>query len=432
MSFGAYDVTTRPVTAPGVLGTASTTGFSVTQNTTGQASSAPASNPADGAYATRPNEFYLQLPGYVDGIDVPGLSNLLRLYGFSFGGSRSSTTLNLSDLSVVVDADDLALAQLLRLATNGATIPTVNLLGYNELGQVYKLALGGVTVSSVSMQGVSGESNAQLSLSYTSFVQTSANVSAQGNIVDLVSSSFDTATSTGTAYAVTPTTLIPVPIGPLNSAPLAVADAFFGAGGITVGAANGLFANDSDPDGNALVGVTIVQAPANGTLAVNIDGSFTFTPTGGYTGDASFIYRTADPFGAQSASALVSLQVYFAGATPGNDSLTGTQNDDLFNLGQGGSDTVVGGAGNDRFYFGQAFDLGDNVQGGAGTMDRLLLQGYYTGGTAITFAASQIADVEILALLSYADRRRSAYDRSASISTSAIWLAAKVIAVPPV
>ena len=58
-------------------------------------------------------------------------------------------------------------------------------------------------------------------------------------------------------------------------------------------AAPGVLANDTDPNGDALTAV-LVTNPAHGTLTLNADGSFTYTPTGGYTGPDSFIYRARD------------------------------------------------------------------------------------------------------------------------------------------
>ena len=54
-----------------------------------------------------------------------------------------------------------------------------------------------------------------------------------------------------------------------------------------------MLANDSDPDGDPLTAV-LVTGPAHGTLTLNANGSFTYTPTANYTGPDSFIYRASD------------------------------------------------------------------------------------------------------------------------------------------
>ena len=53
--------------------------------------------------------------------------------------------------------------------------------------------------------------------------------------------------------------------------------------------------NDSDPNGNNLdYNTTPVKAPLNGTVIINADGTFTYTPNAGYTGPDNFIYEVCD------------------------------------------------------------------------------------------------------------------------------------------
>jgi VCBS repeat-containing protein len=58
-------------------------------------------------------------------------------------------------------------------------------------------------------------------------------------------------------------------------------------------AAPGVLANDSDPDGDPLT-ATLLTGPAHGTLTVNPDGSFTYTPDKDYNGPDSFTYQADD------------------------------------------------------------------------------------------------------------------------------------------
>lgn len=58
-------------------------------------------------------------------------------------------------------------------------------------------------------------------------------------------------------------------------------------------AAPGVLANDSDPNGGALSAVKAGD-PSHGTLALNANGSFTYTPAAGYVGGDSFSYRASD------------------------------------------------------------------------------------------------------------------------------------------
>ena len=49
----------------------------------------------------------------------------------------------------------------------------------------------------------------------------------------------------------------------------------------------------------------------------------------------------------------------------------------------------VGGGGDDGFYFGGAYTRADTVDGGAGDLDQLGLQGDYSGG--VTWARSPVS-----------------------------------------
>jgi VCBS repeat-containing protein len=62
---------------------------------------------------------------------------------------------------------------------------------------------------------------------------------------------------------------------------------------LSVSAALGVLANDSDPD-SATLTATAVDQPANGTLALSADGSFTYTPNVGFSGQDTFTYQAGD------------------------------------------------------------------------------------------------------------------------------------------
>jgi hypothetical protein len=58
-------------------------------------------------------------------------------------------------------------------------------------------------------------------------------------------------------------------------------------------AAPGVLANDTDPNGNSLTAVLAV-APAHGTLSLNANGGFSYTPDPNYSGTDTFVYRDFD------------------------------------------------------------------------------------------------------------------------------------------
>ncbi len=76
---------------------------------------------------------------------------------------------------------------------------------------------------------------------------------------------------------------------------------------LTVAAANGVLANDSDPDGNSITAVGTKGAD-HGTVALAANGSFVYTPAPGFSGNDTFKYRASDGK-AQSDEATVTIAV---------------------------------------------------------------------------------------------------------------------------
>ena len=81
---------------------------------------------------------------------------------------------------------------------------------------------------------------------------------------------------------------------PVNTAPVAVADSYTTTQGVALAIpAAGVLANDTDAESNALTAV-LNAGPSHGTLVLNANGSFTYTPAAGYTGPDSFTYQAND------------------------------------------------------------------------------------------------------------------------------------------
>ena len=62
-----------------------------------------------------------------------------------------------------------------------------------------------------------------------------------------------------------------------------------------VGEHSGVLANDTDPQSMPLT-ASLVSGPTHGSLTLNSDGSFTYTPNTGYLGADSFTYQASDGF----------------------------------------------------------------------------------------------------------------------------------------
>ena len=87
---------------------------------------------------------------------------------------------------------------------------------------------------------------------------------------------------------------VSITVNPVNDAPVAVADSYNTNEDtpLTV-PASGVLGNDGDVDGDSLAAVK-VSDPSHGTVTLNGDGSFTYTPVADYNGPDSFTYRAND------------------------------------------------------------------------------------------------------------------------------------------
>ncbi len=121
--------------------------------------------------------------------------------------------------------------------------------------------------------------------------------------------------SDGTAQS-SPVT-VTINIAAVNDAPTAVNNSYTATRDtpLVVNQANGVLANDTDPDTGTTLTATIVAQPQHGTVTLNSNGSFTYTPTAGYTGPDSFTYRASDGT-LQSGIATVNLTVQAPNQAP--------------------------------------------------------------------------------------------------------------------
>jgi hypothetical protein len=76
---------------------------------------------------------------------------------------------------------------------------------------------------------------------------------------------------------------------------------------LAVDASGGVLANDCDPDGEPLT-AALLSGPSNGSLTLNADGSFVYTPNSGFYGFDSFIYQASDGNG-ETAQATATIEI---------------------------------------------------------------------------------------------------------------------------
>jgi Ca2+-binding RTX toxin-like protein len=151
--------------------------------------------------------------------------------------------------------------------------------------------------------------------------------------------------------------------GLLNQPPTAAPDTYTLARGrvATVNAAAGVGAND---DGDLTFALLTGPAAEAGSLVLNDDGSFTFTATENFVGQASFTYRATDAGGLTS-DATVMLTI-----EERDETLTGTDAGERI-WGYGGTDVIDGLGGDDRLLTG----LGDDTANGGEGNDHIFNEG---------------------------------------------------------
>jgi CSLREA domain-containing protein len=193
---------------------------------------------------------------------------------------------------------------------------------------------------------VSGPTNGSLTLNADGSFQYTPNANFFG------SDSFTYKASDGAADSNLAT--VTITVTPVNDAPVANGDAYTVAEDGTLNvAAPGVLGNDTDVDGDALTVAAPrpVSGPTNGSLTLNADGSFQYTPNANFHGGDSFTYRAGDGT-ATSNLATVTITV-----TPVNDAPVA--NDNTYSVAEDGTLNVAapGVLGNDTDVDGDALTV---------------------------------------------------------------------------
>jgi gliding motility-associated-like protein len=89
------------------------------------------------------------------------------------------------------------------------------------------------------------------------------------------------------------TATVTITIYSMNDSPVAHDDISITFKDMAVG--GNVLTNDSDPDGDQIsINTTPVTSPANGTVVINPDGTYTYMPNSNYSGTDSFVYEICD------------------------------------------------------------------------------------------------------------------------------------------
>ncbi len=148
--------------------------------------------------------------------------------------------------------------------------------------------------------------------------------------------------------------------------------------------APGVLGNDTDPDGDTLTAVK-KSDPQNGSLTLNSDGSFTYTPDTGFFGNDAFTYAASDgQVEGNTATVTIAVQQQGGGNQAPTCTIASPANNATFTLPQGGSVDVP--------FSGTAQDANG---------DTLDLAGTFTGGTPASATASGTGSVTLTQTVSY-------------------------------
>ncbi|MCR9296696.1 MAG: Ig-like domain-containing protein, partial [bacterium] len=130
---------------------------------------------------------------------------------------------------------------------------------------------------------------------------------------------------------------VEITVNPVNDAPVAVGESYSVLEDETLEVMTpGLLENDSDVDGDALE-VVLETGPENGSLELNADGSFSYTPAENFAGMDAFSYRVTDGI---ATSEIVMVEITVEAV---NDAPVG--NNDVYEVDEDGVLTVMADTG---------------------------------------------------------------------------------------
>jgi VCBS repeat-containing protein len=104
---------------------------------------------------------------------------------------------------------------------------------------------------------------------------------------------------------------VTISVTAVNDAPVAQPDAYNTPGSdqaLTRSASDGVLSNDTDPDAGTTLTAQVASQPSQGVVSLSQDGSFTYTPHAGATGQDSFTYTASDGDLTSTATVTITIQ----------------------------------------------------------------------------------------------------------------------------
>jgi VCBS repeat-containing protein len=210
--------------------------------------------------------------------------------------ANESFTVSLVSIKGAVIADGTGVGTIVNDdgVANRAPVATADSFTVAEDGTLAPNAAGGLLANDSDPDGnaltaslITGPANGTLTLN----ADGSFNYQPKANFFGTDSFTYRAGDGSATSEPVTVT----INVTPVNDAPVAAADSYQvnEDGTLTVQAPAGVLANDTDVD-SATLSASRVTGPANGTLMLNPNGSFSYTPNANYNGTDSFTYKAGD------------------------------------------------------------------------------------------------------------------------------------------
>ena len=215
------------------------------------------------------------------------------IYGVT-SGQVTTPYLNITSTSITI-----SFKYQLSSSLNGPAVRTIDIGLVDELGNYSSVQT--ISLNNASPTTVQNFSNSY-TLSSACVKQLRITIGGSGGSVKLLID--DITTSANAKYG---------PVSHCNNAPALAKDTFFFASGMT-GYGN-VLSNDVEPDGENMT-VSLLTPSPDGTIVMNANGSFSFTPNVGFTGTtANFVYQVCDD-GYAPTCAAATVKIYFVEPAP--------------------------------------------------------------------------------------------------------------------
>ncbi len=279
-SYSTNEDTPLTVSAAGVL-----SNDTDVDNTNAQLSVAtprPVSGPSNGALTLNANGSFTYTPN----------ANYFGNDSFTYRASDGAATSNIATVNIAVSAvNDAPVANNDAYSTNEDTQLVIASAASGVLANDTDVDHLNLQLTVAVPRPVSGPSNGTLILNANGTFTYTPNANFNGT------DSFTYRATDGIANSNLAT--VTITVNAVNDAPVANDDFYSGVEDTVLTVpARGVLANDTDIDNtNAQLSVAAprpVSGPSNGTLVLNADGSFTYTPNADFFGTDSFTYRTSD------------------------------------------------------------------------------------------------------------------------------------------